>query len=324
MSENIQFLTVTWAGDRIPFSLLNKSLAMSNVGAVRHDVVVHTEDLQQFEFATDSRVKLLSTADVLPPEVEQQRSIALSMQARVGRRATKLAGSLTRYTGWPRWVRYTGWHTQQLSKLAYVAASRCDTIVILDSDVVITPFAVTEDFLGPAQVVCYESRIAVDAVAGKVKNWQQTAFNLFDQEMPSSGLVDGYYDTPFVMHAPTVRRMLDWLENRYQKHWWEVLIGLPPRRWSEFGCYKCFLRTTTDQTLVDWRSTESIGYLYDASDPALLVREFKSLVEQRHCHYVTIHSQSSGRQRWSAESYQDRIKRELTGWYDAKGLKGMS
>ncbi len=320
MNENIQFLTVTWAGDRIPFSLLSKSLAMSGIGGICHDVVVHAEDLPQFEVASASRLNLFSTADILPPGVERQRSSALSMQARIGRRGTKLAGSLARHTGWPGWVRYTGWHTQQLSKLAYVAASRCDTVIILDSDVVVTPFAQVEDFFTPERVVCYESSIGVDQVAGKVRHWQQTAFDLFDQEMPSSGLVDCYYDTPFVMHAPTVRRMLDWLENRYQKPWWEVLIGLPPRRWSEFGCYKCFLRTNTDQAHVDWRGTEAIGYLYDASDPARLMREFKRLVEQHRCHYVTIHSQSSGRQHWSAESYQTQIEHELTRWYGTEAL----
>lgn len=316
MRDDVQFLTVTWAGDRIPFALLKKSMAMSNFSDRAHDVIVHTEDLQQFDFVPDTHVRLLSTADILPPDVELQRTVAQARQRWAGRRGTTLAGSLTRYTGWPGWVRYTGWHTQQLSKLAYVAASECDTVIIFDSDVVITPYASVTDFLQPERFICYESKIAVDQVTGKVKNWQQTAFNLFDQEMPSSGRVDCYYDTPFVMHAPTVRRMLDWLETRYQKSWWEVLVGLPPRRWSEFGCYKCFLRTRTDQSHIDWRGTESIGYLYDASDPAHLIQEFKRLVEQQHCHYVTIHSQSSGRQRWSAESYQALIERELVGWYE--------
>lgn len=316
MNHGIQFLTVTWAGDRIPFALLKKSMAMSGFAGQKHDVVVHAEDIPQFNFVSDSHIRLLSTAEILPADVEQQRSTALAWHGRIGRRGTKLAGSITRYTGWPRWVRYTGWHTQQLSKLAYVAASQCDTVVILDSDVVITPHAKLEDFLQPERLICYQSKTDIEKVAGKVKNWQQTAFNLFDQEMPSSGSFDCYYDTPFVMHAPTVRRMLGWLEGRYQKRWWEVLIDLPPRRWSEFGCYKCFLRTNIDQALIDWRNTDSIGYLYDASDPARLIKDFKNLVERQQCHYVTIHSQSSGRQRWSAESYQSLIEDELTRWYE--------
>lgn len=316
MSSPIQFLTVTWAGDRVPFALLKKSLAMSGFAGENHDVVVHTEDLSQFDFVPDAHARLLSTAEILPADVEQLRTVALDRQRHFGRRVTTLAGSLTRYTGWPRWVRYTGWHTQQLSKLAYVAASQCDTVVIFDSDVVITPHAQLDDFLRSDRFICYESNTKLDQVAGKVRNWQQTAFNLFDQDIPSSGLLDCYYDTPFVMHAPTVRRMLAWLESRYHKRWWEVLIGLPPRRWSEFGCYKCFLRTKTDQACIDWRNTDSIGYLYDASDPARLTQEFRNLVEQQRCHYVTIHSQSSGRQRWSAESYQSLIEKELAGWYE--------
>lgn len=316
MSDDIQFLTVTWAGDRVPFFLLQKSLAMSGFADQKHDVVVHTEDISQFDFVPDTHVRLLPTAEILPADVEQQRSIALTRQRQLGRRGTKLAGSLTRHIGWPRWVRYTGWHTQQLSKLAYVAASQCDTVIILDSDVVITPHAQLEDFFQPERLICFEAQTDIEQVTGKVKNWQQSAFQLFDQKMPSCGTLDTYYDTPFVMHAPTVRRMLEWLENRYQRPWWEVLINLPPRRWSEFGCYKCFLRTNTDQARIDWRNTDSIGYLYDASDPARLAKEFKNLVEQQHCHYVTIHSQSSGRQRWSAESYQSLIEDELSNWYE--------
>src|SRR5688572_6173638 len=228
-------LTVTWGRDKTHFSLLRESLLRSCFAQVPHHVIVQHEDLELFqEF---SGITLHSSADILPPEVEQRRREACIWQARLGRRGTVIGGSLARYLGWPRWVRYTGWHTQQLSKLAFVAQSQVDTVVILDSDVMVTPHADITDFVprdGAATqaAVCYQNFQPLTRLKGKVGHWQQTAHRLFGTPFPSSDRYDAYYDTPFVMHAPSLRAMCTWLEQRYSQPWWSTLLQQPPRRWS--------------------------------------------------------------------------------------------
>lgn len=302
-------LTVTWSRDKPHFSLLRQSLAQSRFAHIPHHVVVHHEDLALFREFPD--IILHSTADILPPKVEQRRREALVWQSRLGRRGTVVSGSLTRYTGWPRWVRYTGWHTQQLSKLAFAVRSPTETLVVLDSDVIVTPQAEAADFISPGKILCYEHWQPLSSLSHKVQHWQSTAHRLFGQRFPSGAQCDVYYDTPFVLHTSAVRDLLDWLAHHHDSHWWEVLLRLPPRQWSEFGIYKQYLRTRTSLPL-EWRPADCMAYLFDVSDRRHLVEQVSQLLHQPNCHYVTIHSQSSGRQLWTAEAYRDTVSRCLS------------
>lgn len=309
MTTPFSLLTVTWSGDRTHFSLLNESLKMSPFATLPHYVVVQHEDMAEFCEYAGGNTSLCSSADVLPVEVERMRQRARVWQKVLGRNLTRLSGSFARITGRPQWVRFTGWHTQQISKLAFVAASPVDTVVILDSDLIVTPFACTEDFVAGEKIICYRDLRPCQDLKGKVLHWQQTAHNLFGDALSSSAYYDGYYDTPFVMHAPTVRAMLSWLEQRYQKPWWRVLLQQPPRRWSEFGIYKQYLRHS--ETPVEWREAAMTGYLFDASDVSDLAARFSRMLREKQSRYITIHSQSSGRQLWTAEMYADAIRAEL-------------
>ena len=308
------FLTVTWAADRGHFSLLHHSLGLSALRFVPHHVVVQHEDLSLFEGFADTRTQLHSSVEILPAEVESRRNRARVWQRRLGRSSTRMAGSLARHIGHPNWVRYTGWHTQQLTKLAFIAASEVDTVVVMDSDLIITPHACAEDFVRPGHIVCYRDERPAAGLHGKVLHWQQTAFRLFGDPFVGGATYDGYYDTPFVMHAPTVRAMLAWLEQRYGQPWWLTLVQQPPRRWSEFGIYKHFLRYRQNQA-VDWRDADIMGYLFDAQDINQLSRHFADLIHQRKSHCITIHSHSSGRQLWTADSYGEAIRAELNTAY---------
>ncbi len=318
----LKILTVTWSGDREHFELLRASLGHSALSSLPHQVIVQDEDLAEFERYEGPDLQLLSSREILPPSVEHERVRARRWQARCGRQLTTIMGSVARRVRWPRWVRYTGWHTQQLTKLAAVAASIEDTVVILDSDVVVTRHAQPGDFLAPDQFVCFHQPMELGAIRGKVRHWHETSCQLFDLPFPFNGQLDGYFDTPFVMHAPTVRTLMHWLEQRYALPWWQVLINLPPRRWSEFGCYKQFLREHLDPQRVQWRETGIMGYLYDASNPERLARAFDELVDQQRCHYITIHSQSSGRHNWDASDYSDLIRQRLIARQPAESASG--
>jgi hypothetical protein len=108
-----------------------------------------------FVTPTWAGLTLLSTRDVMPAEVERRRVRARRLSERFGRNFTRICGSLKRLVSWPLWPSYTGWHTQQLCKLKLATELDCDTAVVIDSDVLVTPHADAGDFFGDSGVVCF-------------------------------------------------------------------------------------------------------------------------------------------------------------------------
>jgi hypothetical protein len=307
MRGDMCLLTPTWSGDKVHFELMRASVERSALRTIPHYVVVQTEDIDLFRAHAGPAVTLIPTVDVLPGDIEERRRQARRLHARLGRSGARILGSAARYVGWPRWVNYTGWHVQQITKLALAASREIDNVVCMDSDVVVTRHARADDFLHPTRIVCLEHWTPSARVTGKVANWNRQAHALFGRPYSADAAVDTYFDTPFVFHAPTVRTMLAWLERRYGRAWWDVLLAQPPRRWSEFGTYRMFLRSFPPDQGVDWRPDRQIRYLFDASDPQAVRDRFAQLLHDPESHYVTIHSQSSGRQLWGAAEYTPMI-----------------
>ncbi|WP_027329455.1 DUF6492 family protein [Marinimicrobium agarilyticum] len=301
-------LTPTWAGDLDHFRLLRASLARSPLAALEHHVVVQTEDLPLFrKFAEEPNVVLRSTAEVLPPIVEKHRRRARHIGAHAGRHLTRISGSLRRTLGWPRWPSYTGWHTQQLCKLAVASERERATTIVLDSDVVVTPSAHINDFRTPGAVVCFAQWQPLSSLRGKVRKWVDNAAELTDT-IPTSEAqnVNTYFDTPFVLDGEVLRAMLSYLEARSGLPWWQHLLNQPPRRWSEFGLYKQYLKTWSRQP-VDWRAPEQMHYLFDTSNAAAVVKQVTHLFQRPDIHYITLHSQSSGKHDWGASDYTESL-----------------
>lgn len=308
MSDEVCLLTPTWSGDRVHFDLMRTSVENSPLADLTHHVVVQTEDIDAFRPYRRGNVELVATADVLPAEVEAMRRRARHMQAAFGRQVTRVAGSLARNTGFPRWVRYTGWHVQQITKLALATQTGCRNVVSIDSDVIVTPHARASDFLDAERIVCFQRPARPESLHGKVANWNRQAHALLDQPYDANAQADAYFDTPFVFHAPTVRAMQAWLEDHYHRLWWQVLLAQPPRRWSEFGTYRLFLRALQTEQAVDWRSDAHMAFIFDASDPGEVHDRVARLLADAETHYITVHSQSSGRQRWSADDYAPLLR----------------
>lgn len=306
-----RLLTVTWSADLPHFELLRHSLALSRLAELPHDVIVQTEDLPLFERFAGGTVNLRASRDVLPDAVERMRLVARRRQEKFGRRLTTRLGSVSRLAGRPAWVRYTGWHTQQLCKLIAAAEPDATTTVILDSDVVVTRHASPADFDSADGLVCFADWQPASGLNRKIRRWQTSAHRLLDRTLGGDDSPDCQFDTPFVMHGHVVRALMQWLERRYQRPWWQSLLSLPPRGWSEFCIYKTYLRLLSGEA-VDWQDTGKLGYLVDASDPARLLADLRRLAEEAGRHYVTVQSQSAGRQLWDASSYTGLIR----GWLE--------
>jgi len=304
----LRLLTVTWSADLPHFELLRHSLALSRLAGLPHDVIVQTEDLPLFERFAGDNVTLRPSSDVLPPGVEKMRVLARRRQETLGRRTTTRLGSVCKALGWPAWVRYTGWHTQQLCKLIAAAESEAPTTVIVDSDVVVTRHASAADFDSSDGLACFTDFQPLATVNRKIRRWQTSAHSLLNEPLDDDASVDCLFDTPFVMQGHVVRSLMKWLEHRYDSRpWWQSVVSLPPRGWSEFCIYKTYLRLKSGEN-VDWRDTSTFGYLADAGDPAVLLEEFKRLAGAGERHYVTVQSQSAGRQLFDASSYMPLLR----------------
>lgn len=308
--RTISLMTPTWSGDLEHYRLLMASLPKSPLTDLPHLTVVQTEDMPTFAGLAPGTTQLLPSREILPGDIEARRVRALRYQKALGRHFTRVAGSTCRTLGWPTWPRYTGWHTQQITKLAVAAGADTDYLLVLDSDVIVTPSADLSDILAAPEIVCYSVAKPLREFKGKTRNWVLQADALLSPSDVNQEHYDSYFDTPFLLHTPTVRAMLQWLEQRYRQPWWQVLLNQPPRRWSEFATYKLFLAQLSQSdpgTSVDWLSPDRMHYIFDASDPDRLVAQLRARLTDPATHFITVHSQSGGRQLWSAADFSDRV-----------------
>ncbi len=316
----VSLVTASWSGDLDQFRILVSSLKRSQLAGVKHTTVVQSEDLELFSSLLvgspdASLTELFSTEEVLPPLVEHKRLQSLGYQKRAGSHLTRLCGSLTRVLGWPDWPRYTGWHVQQISKLAMAALADTDYVLVIDSDVIVTPAADLTGILSHDGIVCFSSRKPLSEFKGKTRKWVLQADALLRTTPMDKGTYDAYFDTPFLLHVKTVRAMFAWLEHTYKQPWWQVLLAQPPRRWSEFATYRLFLERCSESRPdreVTWLAPQMMHYIYDASDPAQLLSALQKSWLDPAIQFITVHSQSSGRQRWRADSYVTELSAMLS------------
>ena len=152
-AADIAFVTPTWRGDLERFQLLRESMAAMGLGAVPHYAVVQTEDLALFRQGAAGPI-YLSTAEVLPSEVEQRRRRHLDRTP--NRRLQVLKRSAYKRFGWFADANYYGWHTQQLVKLAVARQFPQRVLITLDSDVIFTQPVPASAYAADGRVVLYE------------------------------------------------------------------------------------------------------------------------------------------------------------------------
>lgn len=309
-NERVSLITPSWAGDLEQFRLLRASLDRSALAQIPHTLVVQSEDQDAFSEFDSPALELKTTREVLPPLVEQRRLAARRTSRLLGRHLTRVSGSARRTLGWPRWPAYTGWHTQQISKLALAAQAQSDYVLVLDSDVIVTRSADLKKLLMTPEIVCFSEPKPLNEFSGKTRKWVLQADALLNTGAPGNGLYDGYFDTPFLLHSASVRAMLGWLEQQYRQPWWLALLTQPPRRWSEFATYKRFLQKLeleNADTKVTWLPPEHMHYIFDASDTDRLMAELRTRLVDPATHFITVHSQSSGRGLWTAADFAHKV-----------------
>jgi len=126
----ISYITPTFAPDIERFALLRHSLRLFSPD-ILHIAYVDTEDQGVFRarFGGEPGLRIMTTADALPPTLDAQRRFWRGWRGYVADRIAWRTGLEPRT--------YSGWKMQQLVKLYAAAKAETEAVVFLDSDIVL-------------------------------------------------------------------------------------------------------------------------------------------------------------------------------------------
>ena len=298
------FMTPTWGRDLGHFRWLRRSLERSGLADVPHVVIVQTEDVDLFRPYVTGGVKLMATADVLPADVERGRVIAMARAQRYGRALTKLCTSLNKRFGWCKWVKYSGWHVQQITKFQAAANNPYDITVVLDSDLLITrPFDL-KLFAPDGRVAVFENYYLTPQTPGLGWKWHQTASHLLKQPITPDRPANGYWAPPFVFDRVTTQSLHKWIEAEYSRPWYQVLLAQPPYGWSEGRIYSLFARAYGDASLLSFVGNPHLRGVATKEDR----RDMESIIREALCDpqtfFMFIQSDQRAQKRFSVGMYE--------------------
>jgi hypothetical protein len=147
------YMTPTFGPDIERFALLRYSLRAFSPD-ILHMAFVDTEDLALFRarFGGEPGLRLVATAEVLPPRVEAQRRFWRSWRGRLADRVVWRLGRL----GLGQRA-YSGWKLQQIVKLYAAAKAESDAVVFLDSDIFLCGPVAAADYMADADLRLLET-----------------------------------------------------------------------------------------------------------------------------------------------------------------------
>jgi hypothetical protein len=188
--QTLELVTPSYAPDRALCGDLVRSAARFAPGGTTHTVIVPPRDLALFAPLAEAGAVVRSTAAVFP------RGFAKIPGANVW---------LSRRAPWPP-VR--GWIAQQIVKLAAVAASTADAVLVVDSDVeFVRPFSVA-DFLVDGRVPLYRLPDAVTAALPRHMVWDAVARRLLGVSASAAAQHPDYICWPCLWEPALVRAAL--------------------------------------------------------------------------------------------------------------------
>lgn len=246
----IALLTPTWRGDFDHFRLLRRSLTRFGLGDAEHHVVVQTEDRELFAPLVSGGMRLHTTADILPPEVEAGRIECLRRSRHDNRHMARLRRSLNKRFGWYNWIRHYGWQIQQITKLQAPAVLDADIFVVLDSDLILCKPLRLEEFAPNGKALLMECPMKLRRHGpGLEHRWAETAHHLLGQPFDDTQEINTRVGTPFVFDRQVVLALHQELEQRHHLPWHQTLLRQKPASWSEFALYNCLATAYVGQRI---------------------------------------------------------------------------
>jgi hypothetical protein len=273
---DVALVTPSHRHDLARCELLCESVDRHVTGHVEHHVLVPPDDVARFAHLTVGSRTVRSNRPFLPRWLHPLPSVVRYRD---------------RSIAWCRHARpLTGWHTQQLVKLAAATTLGHEVVVNLDSDVVfLRDFDVAGFAVAPSPLPCVPLAITADH-ADHVR-WLTTAHRLLGLDTPAVPAAD-YIDTVVVWRAGTVRGLLARVEACTGLPWAVALTRA--RAFSEYLLYG--VHVGSDEAAGrDHRPTPD-SFTRSHWDPVALDAEgIAALVDRMLPHEVALHVQSFSR-----------------------------
>lgn len=215
------FLTATYAPDFERFSLLRESIERCEID-IPHVAVVQDEDMARFAgIPFRNKLKLLSTRDVFPREIERRRRL-WGVRRRNPRR-------------WFGGKPIHGWVTQQLVKLSGPQVADTDAIVCVDSDLFFVRNVQAAEFYDPdGRVHLYETTDDLDA---EMAEWLGRNMR-FVGVSPTNKPLSRFTHWPVPLRRDVVLDLQRLIEQRHGRDWYNAILDFDMlAEYTMYGAY---------------------------------------------------------------------------------------
>lgn len=193
----------------------------------RHRIVVPPGDKALFDSLAKEHVVVETTRQVLPRSIRPLPFV----NAWYDRQAP--------------WWPVRGWIAQQIVKLAATAASECDAVLVVDSDIqFVRPFDV-DTWRADGEVPVYRLTDAVGPELPRHMIWDDVARSLLDLPRSAATRRHDYICWPCLWEPRTVRRMLDRVSHVAETAWPAAIAR--QRHFSEMVLYGVFVEAEAAQ-----------------------------------------------------------------------------
>lgn len=211
-------ITATYIKDIDRFKLLRQSIN-KYAHNYHHITVVHDEDIKEFkkQFPNEKNFTLLSTADILPKDVERRREKLYDR---------KIPLDLKRRIYHPY---ISGWHCQQLTKIATLAACDYEAAAFLDSDLFLCQ-PLDDAFFGVKGNIKIFRRRATNA---EQIDYYISTYDLLNCKLNDENLFFDYIFAPACFRKETAKKLMQYTKNLSDKNWLKLFSA--EKRPSEYN-----------------------------------------------------------------------------------------
>ena len=234
-------ITKSFAPDFELCAALNSSVLDNSPGTVRHHIIVPRSDLELFGRLAGSRTHICCEADFLPGTFV--RVPFCNITVNLGRPVPPVRG----------------WIQQQVVKLAAIAASEDDAVLVVDSDVeFVRPFT-AEMFVRDGNVRFYCKPNQIDKRLPRHMTWHRVA-RTFLGLPPAEPPYSDYISSPLAWNPTIVRRMLTRVEATTGRPWPTAVAG--QLDFSECVLYGVFVDAVIGAPANAFASDDSLCLVY--------------------------------------------------------------
>lgn len=236
---------------------LNASVLRWTPDDVQHHIIVPRSDLPVFRMLANHRTIIHDDREFLPRSI--RRLPLLNMWINTHR----------------PWLPVRGWITQQLIKLAAAAALDVDTVLLMDSDMVLVAPAGPGSFRQDGQVALYRQPGAVHSGLPRHRQWLETSHVLLGLEPPGPADLTDYICWPCAWDPAIVRSLLQRVADVRQMPWQAAVAS--QLHFSEMMLYGAYVDGVLGGSPATTSSMNSVAY---SAESPLTLAEITALLNR--------------------------------------------